>query len=681
MLFYKVQGIIEDKNEARAREKRGKTATKGVFTKIDDEIKVDPKEVLARSERYNENVFGHAYCFVSDAKAGLVTVGVITESSDSIEAEVGKYLKYIGVPLKDISCNEVTFGTLVDMLSKSDMESYINDEDDVLDRFKLVRLARSFGSGFGENMVSNRERGELEKAAVKWRMSHTVIPELDRIYHGVQKKRFYGHPVHYIMRTDDLDVRREVCRILLDALYANKRLCSRRYSFVDIPGNRSFSPAMLDTLYKSSEGSAVIVRYAGNGGENDDDEASNENVALATACDISKRYRNKVLTIFCVPEKSAKIRADLVRGLGDLSLIELEEDRIDGADTVKYLSSLARADGVRVDKHLFEKLEQGKEYIARELNSQYDKWYNGKLKRTLYPQYKAVKSACREISKTESRGSAYEELQSMIGLSEVKAVINKALSYYKVQKLYEQKGVKRERPAMHMVFTGNPGTAKTTVARLFARIMRDNGLIESGSFVEVGRGDLVGKYVGWTAKTVKAKFEEAIGGVLFIDEAYSLVDDRNGSYGDEAINTIVQEMENYREDVIVIFAGYPDKMEELIERNPGFRSRIAFYVPFRDYDASELCDIARLIGKRNGMTITDGAIAKLSTLFEDAKKKNDFGNGRYVRNIFEQAKMNQATRLAELDFDSITTEQVTTIIEDDIVIPEKRTEPVRLGFC
>ena len=130
--------------------------------------------------------------------------------------------------------------------------------------------------------------------------------------------------------------------------------------------------------------------------------------------------------------------------------------------------------------------------------------------------------------------------------------------------------MKAERPTMHMVFTGNPGTAKTSVARLFARIMKENGLLSKGNLIEVGRGDLVGKYVGWTAPTIQKKFKEAQGSVLFIDEAYSLVDDRNGSFGDEAINTIVQEMENHREDVIVILPVIPTRWRHFCKRTRGF---------------------------------------------------------------------------------------------------------------
>ena len=119
--------------------------------------------------------------------------------------------------------------------------------------------------------------------------------------------------------------------------------------------------------------------------------------------------------------------------------------------------------------------------------------------------------------------------------------------------------------------------------------MKENRLLSKGNLIEVGRGDLIGKYVGWTAPMIQKKFKQAEGGVLFIDEAYSLVDDRDGSYGDEAINTIVQEMENHRDNVVVIFAGYPDKMESFLQKNPGLRSRIAFHVPFDDYSTEELC--------------------------------------------------------------------------------------------
>ena len=168
---------------------------------------------------------------------------------------------------------------------------------------------------------------------------------------------------------------------------------------------------------------------------------------------------------------------------------------------------------------------------------------------------------------------------------------------------------------------------------------------------------------------------------MFIDEAYSLVDDRSGSYGDEAINTIVQEMENNRDDVIVIFAGYPKKMERFLQTNPGLRSRIAYHVKFEDYNIDELCDIAKLLAKNKGFILSDGAILKIRTVMERAVQQSDFGNGRYVRNVIEKAINTQSSRLLRLDYDSVTAEDVRTITEEDIEIPEDNTENVRkIGF-
>ena len=346
-----------------------------------------------------------------------------------------------------------------------------------------------------------------------------------------------------------------------------------------------------------------------------------------------------------------------------------------------YLKLLARENHVRTDKKLFAKLEGNRGYLAPELRTIFDGWYNNKLKTTVYPQYKEITTVKTEVEKAKPKGDAYKELMEMIGLTEAKKVILQALNYHKAQKLFADKGMKVDRPAMHMVFTGNPGTAKTTVARLFARIMRENGLLSRGHLVEVGRGDLVGKYVGWTAQTVQKKFEQAEGGVLFIDEAYALVDDRSGSYGDEAINTIVQEMENYRDDMVVIFAGYPDRMEEFLQKNPGLRSRIAYHVPFADYSVEELCSIAALTARKKGLHLDDRAQEKLASVFEAARRQADFGNGRYVRNILEKAKMAQATRLLTKDYESLTQEDITTLCAEDIEMPEiAASARPRIGF-
>ena len=280
-------------------------------------------------------------------------------------------------------------------------------------------------------------------------------------------------------------------------------------------------------------------------------------------------------------------------------------------------------------------------------------------------------------------GTARKELDEMIGLSSVKTVINKAIAGFKLKKVCMDKGIRKGNLSLHMVFTGNPGTAKTTVARLFAEIMKDEKILPSGNFVEAGRADLVGDHVGATAPLVKKKFKEAQGGVLFIDEAYSLCDSYENGFGDEAINTLVQEMENHKDDVIVIFAGYPAQMKQFLDRNPGMASRIAFHVEFKDYSTDELCDITRLMLARKQMMIMDAAMEKLKNIYENISADKDFGNGRFVRKMLEEAEMNLAERVAQLDESEITPKLITTIEERDIPEPDTKKPHKKkpIGFC
>ena len=286
------------------------------------------------------------------------------------------------------------------------------------------------------------------------------------------------------------------------------------------------------------------------------------------------------------------------------------------------------------------------------------------------------------MKKEREAGTARKELDNMIGLASVKEIIHKAIAHYKLNKFCTDKGIAREKASLHMVFTGNPGTAKTSVARLFAEIMKDEKVLSTGVFVEVGRADLVGDHVGSTAPLVKRKFKEAQGGVLFIDEAYSLCDSYENGFGDEAINTLVQEMENHREDVIVIFAGYTEPMRRFLDRNPGMLSRIAFQVEFEDYSTDELCDITRLMVSQKQMTITDEAMNKLRKNFDMIREDSDYGNGRFVRKTLEEAEMNLAERILQFKESEITAELITTIEECDIPALSTRKKTIRrMGFA
>ena len=281
-------------------------------------------------------------------------------------------------------------------------------------------------------------------------------------------------------------------------------------------------------------------------------------------------------------------------------------------------------------------------------------------------------------------GSALKELDEMVGLTSVKEVIHKAVANFRMNKLLKDRGISKDKASYHMVFTGNPGTAKTTVARLFAEIMKDEKVLPTGVFKEVGRADLVGPFAGTTPILVQQKFKEARGGVLFIDEAYSLCDSYKNGFGDEAINTIVQEMENHRDEVIVIFAGYPEPMKEFLERNPGMNSRIAFHVNFDDYSKEDLCGITKLMLSKKNLKITDEAFDKLRGIYKEACQNTDFGNGRFVRKMLEEAEMNLSQRLADFSLSDITDEMLTTIEASDI--PEftpstKNTCCGKIGFA
>lgn len=671
MQFYKFEGIMVDEKWSEENDNRRIMREKA-------------RKILMKTNKFNQIQQRRAYLFVNDVLENTVTVGVIVKNCSDISDLISGYLRAIEMELKETCLEEITFNNLCNMLSCANRNDYIRDDDEVLEQFDLDKLNGRYSRGvmYGEKILDDCDKNSVYEDAERFLAKDTFIPELHRIYAGNAKQNVVGHPVHYMIQTDDHETRKEMCRLLLQALYANNRLHSKRYCFLDFRPGESFSSVIYDCLYKSAIGGAVIVRYLAND-DTEDNYADSGRDTIETLCEVMKKYRHQVLTVFCLPRECTTSKDIFYEHLGNISIVEFKEEFVSKERAKEFLKRLAKDSEIRTDKKLFAKLEDDKGYLAPDLHDLFDDWYNNKLKTTIYPQYKDVTTAKREVIKAAPKGSAYDELSRMIGLDEAKKIINQALNYYKAQKLFADKGMKKEHPAMHMAFTGNPGTAKTTVARLFAKIMKENNLLSKGNLVEVGRGDLVGKYVGWTAPTIQKKFKEAQGGVLFIDEAYSLVDDRDGSFGDEAINTIVQEMENHRDDVIVIFAGYPDKMEGFLQKNPGLRSRIAYYVPFSDYDTKSLCEIAKLIAKQKGLKFTEEAYDKLSALFNTARTVSDFGNGRYVRNVIEKAKMAQATRLLTMDFDSIGNEDISTIIAEDIELPQASAKPKtkQIGFC
>jgi hypothetical protein len=243
------------------------------------------------------------------------------------------------------------------------------------------------------------------------------------------------------------------------------------------------------------------------------------------------------------------------------------------------------------------------------------------------------------------------KLHRLVGLREVKERVDTLVNVIRVRQLRQQHDLPVPPISLHMVFTGNPGTGKTTVARLMAGILRALGVVSKGQLVEVDRADLVAGYVGQTSLKVNEQVEAALGGVLFIDEAYALVAGRGeNDFGYEALDVLVKAMEDHRDDFIVIVAGYPDKMREFIDSNPGLRSRFANYVEFEDYSAEELLLILERMIEDHGYSLGDAARTRARQLFASLvdHKSASFANARDVRNMFEHALSSHANRLAKV---------------------------------
>lgn len=279
------------------------------------------------------------------------------------------------------------------------------------------------------------------------------------------------------------------------------------------------------------------------------------------------------------------------------------------------------------------------------------------------------KSTEEGAKKKEPEKPPMQELEELIGLSVIKEDVKELVSLVKAQQLRKEQGLKTVPVSLHLVFSGNPGTGKTTVARILARLYKEIGILSQGQLVEVDRSGLVAGYVGQTAIKTQEKIKEAMGGVLFIDEAYTLAKEGN-DFGQEAIDTILKAMEDHRDDLVVIVAGYTDLMKKFVESNPGLKSRFNKFMEFPDYSAEELQAIFDLQCKKYDYVTDEEAkqaieekIVKL-----EAEKGENFANARSVRNLFESIITNQAARIAAMpapDQDDLRQILLADVVRDD----------------
>lgn len=362
-----------------------------------------------------------------------------------------------------------------------------------------------------------------------------------------------------------------------------------------------------------------------------------------------KLFRNKGITL-------SSLYVTVIAEIGKYYISNsLDRNHIDKNKFLKYLAIVNdyKEDDKKLKKQ--EKLDSSK-------NQNHIKDAEG-----ITPDISLTRKSSEDMESEQSLEDLQKELDSLIGLVSVKKEISSLINLLKVNKIRKERGLSTPKTSNHLVFLGNPGTGKTTVARLIAKIYKQLGVLEKGQLIEVDRSGLVAGYVGQTAIKTQEKIDEAMGGVLFIDEAYSLAKGES-DFGQEAIDTLLKAMEDNRDDFVVIVAGYTKQMEAFLLSNPGLKSRFNKSILFEDYTEEELLDIFNLFCHKYGLRLSEDAkrnlVVFLSTICSE--KPENFANAREIRNLFERSIVNQANRLGDLE--TISNDELEEIVSSDLDI-------------
>jgi SpoVK/Ycf46/Vps4 family AAA+-type ATPase len=326
--------------------------------------------------------------------------------------------------------------------------------------------------------------------------------------------------------------------------------------------------------------------------------------------------------------------------------------------------SLSRNSSFTITTEAAELLDEVNEQNALELLLEKGKKLGIRVTTENLQEFQSKTQTEVEINLQETLEDVLQELDNLVGLEGVKSQVKKLVNVHQANKIRVENNFPSVPVGLHLVFTGSPGTGKTTVARLIARAYKAIGLLPSGQLIEVDRANLVAGYVGQTALKVQESIARAHGGILFIDEAYSLSADSGAGFGDEAISTIVKAMEDNRDSLAVIVAGYKEPMETFIKSNQGLRSRFQNTLAFEDYDTEQLIRIFIKLSNEYKITVTEEVLIRIKNYFSQTKPGGELGNARFVRNLFEKMFLSLSQRAAEdgqINLDEVTTFQIQDI--------------------
>ena len=505
--------------------------------------------------------------------------------------------------------------------------------------------------------------------------SAALTEELTRIA-AVPGQTFRGHPFVYLFHASSMKKANRMSNLLFAALRGANRLPSERFCTIDITMGE-FPESVVEDIYRAQSGATVSLELEEWPESFEGAQTLQENLHILLKA--ARRHRSSVLTVLHVSQDE-RILSLLQQE--SASLLFMTENRLDQTQSRRLLNKLARECGLRqAPAALLRCTSADCELTDEQIEAAFQTWYDGYLLQKAYPQYRHLATA--EDNRTVMpRPAALDELEALVGLREAKSIIHQVTDLARAQQLYRSRGMMGKMPCLHMAFVGAPGTAKTTVARLVGSILHEYGALKRGHLVETSRASMVSDHVGGTAKLVQQAFERAKDGVLLIDEAYALLEDREGLFGDEAISEIVKQSEDHREDTVMILTGYRKPMEKLLERNAGLRSRVNFIVEFPEYTEAELMEIVELSTKVNKRLLTDSSAHRVQQILREAMTQPNFGNGRFARSLVEKAMLRQASRVMALPAEQVTDEDIRYLTADDFGEVPQRAECHRnIGFA
>ena len=540
-------------------------------------------------------------------------------------------------------------------------------------RLHLVSLFEVLKAGdvFYESILGNPKKTKDILSDIKYNASReysdSLLEELKRVCAGKRHREALQSlklPVHYVLEGNSSKQMNSVTKDLIDCLYEKGRVKSRLIFTYDIDkiANSSFYRAIRlelgdinNEIAEAISGHVIVINY----GRFDRNEKYNRDLyeALTNFVTLLKPYLNNTQLIFVLPEGSSEIRR-LVQNLFEVPLVLIKKNRETKVSLearsmlIEQAECLATENGETLDDSfeafLDECLETG---VFSDVKDIYSKWSFKKLIKTKYPQYQPFLEALESKRNSIGQSDALGELDSLIGLSSVKQSIHRVIDRAKMEKELERRGISHQNYSMHMVFSGSPGTGKTVVAKLFGQIMKDSGILKEGRVISISASSIK------SMTNFSNIIESAYGSVLFIDEAYTLSLD--------AVAELIAQMENHRDELIVILAGYSRHMQALLSSNPGFKSRIGEEIYFPDYSEEELLEIFKYMVIHRGMTIDDEALSCARDIFARIGKAGDQGNARYVRQIFEKVESNQRIRLFN-SFDDVSAIPDEELIKIDV---------------